>query len=153
MKATTLLSALMVVVVVKASALPDLEARDVCGPKYGGDQRRTNSPCKSSNGTRLFCGCDRTDIVGFRPTHPHPRRSKCWIFSTFFFNLWKQVQCKGGRWQEVGDCKRPSCHGNNGGGAKCAHCSIFVRWFDPILLYYRDYGTPRHQYWCFPGGV
>jgi len=63
MKFTAILCALAAAVAVNASAIPELEARDVCGAGYGGDQRRTNSPCNASNGDRHFCGCDRTGVV------------------------------------------------------------------------------------------
>lgn len=64
MKVTAILYTLMAATAVSAAATPaELQARDVCGPGYGGDQRRTNSPCNSSNGDRRFCGCDRTGVV------------------------------------------------------------------------------------------
>lgn len=63
MKITILLSALVAAAAVNASAVPEIQARDVCGPGFGGDQRRTNSPCNASNGDRRFCGCDRTGVV------------------------------------------------------------------------------------------
>ncbi|KAI1163523.1 DUF1962-domain-containing protein [Nemania serpens] len=40
---------------------------------------------------RHFCGCDRTGVV----------------------------QCKGGRWTEIQDCGRSTCHGTNDGAAVC----------------------------------
>ncbi|OAQ64735.1 hypothetical protein VFPPC_05970 [Pochonia chlamydosporia 170] len=91
MKFTALVFTVMAAVAVNASAVPELETRDTCGSGYGADQRRTNSPCKSGNGDRHFCGCDRTGVV----------------------------QCKGGRWTEIQDCGRASCHGGTQGGAKC----------------------------------
>lgn len=76
MQFTTIFTTLMAAVAVSAAvvpdveartpdlgAIPELQARDVCGAGYGADQRRTNSPCKSSNGDRHFCGCDRTGVV------------------------------------------------------------------------------------------
>jgi hypothetical protein len=65
MKVTALLYTLMAAAAVSAAAVPesDFEILDTCGSGYGGDQRRTNSPCKSSNGDRHFCGCDRTGVV------------------------------------------------------------------------------------------
>ncbi|KAI1820733.1 hypothetical protein F4861DRAFT_522014 [Xylaria intraflava] len=68
-----------------------LQARDTCGAGFGGDQRRTNSPCDASNGDRHFCGCDRTGVV----------------------------ECQNGKWTEVQDCHNPSCHGGNQGAAVC----------------------------------
>ncbi|GAW23627.1 hypothetical protein ANO14919_132010 [Xylariales sp. No.14919] len=62
MKATALLYTLMAAAAASASAVPGLGPRDVCGAGYGGDQRRTNSPCQASNGDRHFCGCDRTGV-------------------------------------------------------------------------------------------
>ncbi|KAK3305205.1 uncharacterized protein B0T15DRAFT_531631 [Chaetomium strumarium] len=91
MKVTAILCTLMAAVAVTASAVPEIEARDVCGPGYGGDQRRTNSPCAASNGDRNFCGCDRTGVV----------------------------QCRGGKWTEIRDCGSGTCHGGNDGGAVC----------------------------------
>lgn len=63
MKVAAILVTLMTAVAVNASAAPQLQARDTCGAGYGGDQRRTNSGCDSSNGDRKFCGCDRTGVV------------------------------------------------------------------------------------------
>ncbi|CAJ2513057.1 Uu.00g011760.m01.CDS01 [Anthostomella pinea] len=77
---------------VTAAAVPGLDARDVCGTGYGGDQRRTNSPCEASNGASLFCGCDGTDVV----------------------------QCTGGFWREIQDCGAASCSGGLYGGAACS---------------------------------
>ncbi|KAK8075315.1 hypothetical protein PG997_009978 [Apiospora hydei] len=91
MQFTTILATLMAAVAVTSTAVPELQARDVCGAGYGGDQRRTNSPCKSSNGDRHFCGCDRTGVV----------------------------QCKGGKWTEIRDCRSSTCHGTNDGSAVC----------------------------------
>ncbi|KAL2198855.1 hypothetical protein P885DRAFT_76457 [Corynascus similis CBS 632.67] len=96
MKVTAIICTLMAAVAATASAVPDnqarnIETRDVCGPGYGGDQRRTNSPCQASNGDRHFCGCDRTGVV----------------------------ECRGGRWTEIRDCRAPTCHGTNDGGAVC----------------------------------
>ncbi|KAF7590406.1 hypothetical protein BBP40_002908 [Aspergillus hancockii] len=93
MKVTALLCTLMAAAAVSASAVPpgEVEIMDTCGAGYGGDQRRTNSPCKSSNGDRHFCGCDRTGVV----------------------------ECRGGRWTEIRDCGRGTCHGGNNGGAVC----------------------------------
>jgi hypothetical protein len=65
MKVTAILCTLMAAVAVTASAVPGIQARDTCGAGYGGDQRRTNSPCEASNGDRHFCGCDRTGVVSF----------------------------------------------------------------------------------------
>ncbi|EMR61895.1 hypothetical protein MGN70_010462 [Eutypa lata] len=91
MKFTAILFTLAAAVAVNASATPQLETRDTCGAGYGGDQRRTNSPCESSNGDRHFCGCDRTGVV----------------------------QCIGGTWSEIQDCHSGTCHGGNDGGAVC----------------------------------
>ncbi|KAL2150098.1 hypothetical protein VTH82DRAFT_7774 [Thermothelomyces myriococcoides] len=90
MKVTAIVFTIMAAVAVSAS-VPDIHARDTCGPGYGGDQRRTNSPCQSSNGDRHFCGCDRTGVV----------------------------ECRGGKWTEVQDCGSSTCHGGNDGGAVC----------------------------------
>ncbi|OJI98240.1 hypothetical protein ASPVEDRAFT_79906 [Aspergillus versicolor CBS 583.65] len=91
MKFTSLILTLMAAAAVTAAPSPELEVRDTCGPGYGGDQRRTNSPCNASNGDRHFCGCDRTGVV----------------------------ECRGGRWTEIRDCGRGTCHGGNDGGAVC----------------------------------
>ncbi|KAH6649158.1 hypothetical protein BKA67DRAFT_662075 [Truncatella angustata] len=91
MKFTALICTLMAAAAVNASAVPEIQARDTCGAGYGGDQRRTNSPCQSSNGDRHFCGCDRTGVV----------------------------QCQGGTWREIRDCGSGTCHGGNDGGAVC----------------------------------
>ncbi|KAB8227608.1 hypothetical protein ETB97_004250 [Aspergillus alliaceus] len=93
MKVTAILYTLMAAAAVSASAVPgsSFEIRDTCGAGYGGDQRRTNSACNASNGDRHFCGCDRTGVV----------------------------QCKGGKWTEIKDCGRGTCHGGNDGGAVC----------------------------------
>ncbi|KAK8061934.1 hypothetical protein PG994_008300 [Apiospora phragmitis] len=91
MQFTTILATLMAAVAVTATAVPEIQARDTCGAGYGGDQRRTNSPCQSSNGDRHFCGCDRTGVV----------------------------QCKGGKWTEIQDCGSGTCHGTNDGAAVC----------------------------------
>ncbi|KAK0720983.1 hypothetical protein B0H67DRAFT_535928 [Lasiosphaeris hirsuta] len=91
MKVTAILCTLMAAVAVTATAIPEIQARDTCGSGFGGDQRRTNSPCQSSNGDRHFCGCDRTGVV----------------------------ECRGGKWTEVRDCRSASCHGGNDGGAIC----------------------------------
>ncbi|KAE8365511.1 DUF1962-domain-containing protein [Aspergillus caelatus] len=93
MKVTAIFYTLLAATAVSASAMPqnDFEILDTCGSGYGGDQRRTNSPCASSNGDRHFCGCDRTGVV----------------------------QCKGGKWTEIQDCHRGTCHGGNNGGAVC----------------------------------
>ncbi|KAJ5512458.1 hypothetical protein N7463_002010 [Penicillium fimorum] len=88
MKFTAMLFTLMAATAVSASVL---EARDGCGSSYDPDQRRTNSPCQSSNGSKQYCGCDRTGIV----------------------------QCKSGKWKEVLNCGKNSCHGGEEGGAKC----------------------------------
>ncbi|KAJ5355656.1 hypothetical protein N7517_010265 [Penicillium concentricum] len=88
MKFTAIFFTLMAATAVSASVL---DTRDTCGSGYDPAQRRTNSPCQSSNGDRHFCGCDRTGIV----------------------------ECKGGKWTEVQDCGRNSCHGGTEGGAKC----------------------------------
>ncbi|KAI1809758.1 DUF1962-domain-containing protein [Poronia punctata] len=88
MRVFTAFLALVAAAAVNASVL---EARDTCGAGYGGDQRRTNSPCQSSNGDRHFCGCDRTGVV----------------------------VCQGGRWTEIRDCGSGTCHGGNDGGAVC----------------------------------
>ncbi|KAI1181096.1 DUF1962-domain-containing protein [Nemania sp. FL0916] len=90
MKVTAILCTLMAAAAVNASA-SGLRARDTCGAGYGGDQRRTNSPCEASNGDRHFCGCDRTGVV----------------------------QCEGGTWTEIQDCGAGTCHGGNDGGAVC----------------------------------
>ncbi|KAI1125763.1 DUF1962-domain-containing protein [Nemania abortiva] len=91
MKVTAVLFTLMAAAAVSASKVSGLQARDTCGAGYGGDQRRTNSPCEASNGDRHFCGCDRTDVV----------------------------QCEGGTWTEIQDCGSGTCHGTNDGGAVC----------------------------------
>ncbi|GAP92550.1 putative bubble protein precursor protein [Rosellinia necatrix] len=91
MKVTAILATLMAAAAVSASAAPGIQARDTCGAGYGGDQRRTNSPCQASNGDRRFCGCDRTGVV----------------------------QCQGGTWTEIQDCGSGTCHGTNDGGAVC----------------------------------
>ncbi|KAL2157929.1 hypothetical protein VTH06DRAFT_4984 [Thermothelomyces fergusii] len=91
MKVTAVLCALTAAVLASASIIPEIQARDVCGPGYGGDQRRTNSPCQASNGDRHFCGCDRTGVV----------------------------ECRNGKWTEIRDCRAPTCHGTNDGGAIC----------------------------------
>ncbi|BCS20882.1 uncharacterized protein APUU_21314S [Aspergillus puulaauensis] len=91
MKFTSLILTLMAAAAVTAAPSPELEVRDTCGAGYGGDQRRTNSPCNASNGDRHFCGCDRTGVV----------------------------ECQGGRWREIRDCGRGTCHGGNDGGAVC----------------------------------
>ncbi|KAK0625866.1 hypothetical protein B0T14DRAFT_424921 [Immersiella caudata] len=91
MKFTAILFTLAAAITVHASAIPELEARDVCGAGYGGDQRRTNSPCNASNGDRHFCGCDRTGVV----------------------------ECRRGKWTEIRDCRRATCHGTNQGAAVC----------------------------------
>ncbi|KAI2626790.1 hypothetical protein GGS21DRAFT_529193 [Xylaria nigripes] len=91
MKFAALLCTLVAATVANAAAEPQLDTRDTCGAGYGGDQRRTNSPCLASNGDRHFCGCDRTGIV----------------------------ECKKGKWTEIRDCHNPSCHGGNQGGAVC----------------------------------
>ncbi|KAJ5297437.1 hypothetical protein N7508_007686 [Penicillium antarcticum] len=91
MKFTALLFTLMAAATVSASPADDPQILDVCGSGYGGDQRRTNSGCQSSNGDRHFCGCDRTGVV----------------------------ECKGGKWTEIQDCHKSSCHGSNQGGAVC----------------------------------
>ncbi|PKY03513.1 DUF1962-domain-containing protein [Aspergillus campestris IBT 28561] len=88
MKLIAIVCTLMAAAAVSASTI---EARDTCGAGYGGDQRRTNSPCAASNGDRHFCGCDRTGVV----------------------------ECKGGKWTEVKDCGRGTCHGGNQGAAQC----------------------------------
>ncbi|KAJ5473467.1 hypothetical protein N7475_003033 [Penicillium sp. IBT 31633x] len=88
MKVTTVFLTLMAAAAVGASGLA---GRDTCGSGYGNDQRRTNSPCQSSNGNRHFCGCDRTGVV----------------------------ECKSGKWTEVRDCGKGTCHGGNDGGAVC----------------------------------
>ncbi|KAJ5788277.1 hypothetical protein N7457_003267 [Penicillium paradoxum] len=88
MKITALLFTLMAATAVSASTLA---VRDLCGGNAGADQRRTNSPCKSGNGDRNFCGCDRTGVV----------------------------ECRGGTWTEIQDCGRSSCRGGNQGGAVC----------------------------------
>ncbi|KAI0404271.1 DUF1962-domain-containing protein [Xylaria palmicola] len=89
MKVTAVLATLFAAAAVSASS--GIGARDTCGAGYGGDQRRTNSPCNSSNGDRHFCGCDRTGVV----------------------------QCKGGKWTEIQDCRASTCHGTNDGAAVC----------------------------------
>lgn len=66
MKFTSLILTLMAAAAVTAAPSPELEVRDTCGPGYGGDQRRTNSPCNASNGDRHFCGCDRTGVVCYQ---------------------------------------------------------------------------------------
>ncbi|KAL2173622.1 uncharacterized protein P884DRAFT_211425 [Thermothelomyces heterothallicus CBS 202.75] len=91
MKVTAILCTLIAAVVVGASTIPEIQARDTCGAGYGGDQRRTNSPCQASNGDRHFCGCDRTGVV----------------------------ECRNGRWTEIRDCGSSTCHGTNDGGAVC----------------------------------
>ncbi|KAK3292956.1 uncharacterized protein B0H64DRAFT_444267 [Chaetomium fimeti] len=91
MKVSAIVCTLMAAVAVTASAAPKIQARDTCGAGYGGDQRRTNSPCNSSNGDRHFCGCDRTGVV----------------------------ECRGGTWTEVEDCGSSTCHGTNQGAAVC----------------------------------
>ncbi|KAK3353967.1 hypothetical protein B0T25DRAFT_591277 [Lasiosphaeria hispida] len=91
MKVAAILCTFMAAVAVTASAVPEIQARDTCGAGYGGDQRRTNSPCNASNGDRHFCGCDRTGVV----------------------------ECRGGKWTEIRDCGSASCHGGNDGGAIC----------------------------------
>ena len=91
MKVSAILCTLVAAVAVTASATPNIQARDTCGAGYGGDQRRTNSPCQSSNGDRPFCGCDRTGVV----------------------------ECRGGKWTEIRDCRASTCHGTNDGGAVC----------------------------------
>jgi Tfp pilus assembly protein PilE len=63
MKVSAIICTLMAAVAVTASAAPNIQARDTCGAGFGGDQRRTNSPCQASNGDRHFCGCDRTGVV------------------------------------------------------------------------------------------
>lgn len=63
MKLIAIVCTLMAAASVSAS---NIQARDTCGAGYGGDQRRTNSDCASSNGDRHFCGCDRTGIVRLR---------------------------------------------------------------------------------------
>jgi hypothetical protein len=63
MKVTALFCTLMAMVTVHAAAQDDPTTQDVCGPGFGVDQRRTNSPCQASNGDRHFCGCDRTGVV------------------------------------------------------------------------------------------
>ncbi|KAJ5966884.1 hypothetical protein N7501_003132 [Penicillium viridicatum] len=88
MKFTAMLFTLMAATAVSASVL---ETRDGCGSTYGPDQRRTNSPCQSSNGNKQYCGCDRSGVV----------------------------QCKGGKWTEVLDCGNSPCHGGKEGGALC----------------------------------
>ena len=39
------------------------------------------------------------------------------IFANMSFR--EQVQCKGGKWTEIQDCHRGTCHGGNDGGAVC----------------------------------
>lgn len=39
------------------------------------------------------------------------------ILADAFF--YEKVECKGGRWTEVKDCGRNSCHGTNDGAAVC----------------------------------
>ncbi|KAI2637420.1 hypothetical protein GGS21DRAFT_511467 [Xylaria nigripes] len=90
MKFTAFIFTLAAAATASASAA-EIQARDTCGAGYGGDQRRTNSPCQASNGDRHFCGCDRTDVV----------------------------QCIGGTWKEIQDCGAGTCHGGNDGGAVC----------------------------------
>ena len=67
MKFTAIVYTLMAAATTYAAAAPapdgGLQARDLCGPNFGADQRRTNSPCQASNGDRHFCGCDRTGVV------------------------------------------------------------------------------------------
>lgn len=67
MKFTAIVYTLMAAATTYAAAAPapdgGLQARDTCGPNFGADQRRTNSPCQASNGDRHFCGCDRTGVV------------------------------------------------------------------------------------------
>tara|TARA_R110002003_G_scaffold2123_6_gene24106 strand:+ start:39570 stop:39887 length:318 start_codon:yes stop_codon:yes gene_type:complete len=63
MKFAALLCTFIASVAVTASVVPEIQARDTCGPGFGGDQRRTNSFCNASNGRKIFCGCDRTDLV------------------------------------------------------------------------------------------
>ncbi|KAI1630637.1 DUF1962-domain-containing protein [Biscogniauxia mediterranea] len=91
MKVTAFLCTLAAAAAVNGTALPEVHARDTCGAGYGGDQRRTNSPCESSNGDRHFCGCDRTGVV----------------------------QCIGSTWTEIQDCGSGTCHGTNDGAAVC----------------------------------
>ncbi|EAW15442.1 uncharacterized protein NFIA_047780 [Aspergillus fischeri NRRL 181] len=93
MKFTALLCTLMAATAVSASTVPrdEFQIQDTCGAGYGGDQRRTNSPCNASNGDRHFCGCDRTGVV----------------------------ECRGGRWTEIQDCRASTCHGTNDGAARC----------------------------------
>ncbi|KAJ1336138.1 bubble-like protein [Microdochium nivale] len=107
MKASIIFATILssAVVAVSAAAMPNgadssheggtvnLAARDVCGPGYGADQRRTNSPCNASNGDRRFCGCDRTGVV----------------------------ECRNGFWIEVVSCPgdRSTCSGGSQGGARC----------------------------------
>ncbi|KAH1277263.1 hypothetical protein KXX33_002988 [Aspergillus fumigatus] len=93
MKFTALLCTLIAATAVSASTVPrdEFQIQDTCGSGYGGDQRRTNSPCKASNGDRHFCGCDRTGVV----------------------------ECRNGRWTEIQDCHASTCHGTNDGAARC----------------------------------
>ncbi|KAI1433856.1 hypothetical protein GGR50DRAFT_666166 [Xylaria sp. CBS 124048] len=91
MKFTAILLTLVAAATANAAASPELESRDTCGAGFGGDQRRTNSPCAASNGDRHFCGCDRTGVV----------------------------ECRGGKWTEIRDCHSATCHGGNQGGAVC----------------------------------
>lgn len=70
MKFSTLILTLMAAAAVTAAPSPELEVRDTCGAGYGGDQRRTNSPCNASNGDRHFCGCDRTGVVCYLAIQP-----------------------------------------------------------------------------------
>ncbi|KAH3521593.1 hypothetical protein KXV64_006054 [Aspergillus fumigatus] len=69
MKFTALLCTLIAATAVSASTVPrdEFQIQDTCGSGYGGDQRRTNSPCKASNGDRHFCGCDRTGVTAMLP--------------------------------------------------------------------------------------
>ncbi|KGO48297.1 Protein of unknown function DUF1962 [Penicillium expansum] len=99
MKVTAILFTLMAATAVSASVL---DKRDTCGAGYDPAQRRTNSPCQASNGDRHFCGCDRTGII---------------MFANIYFR--DKVECKGGKWTEIQDCGRNSCHGGTEGGAKC----------------------------------
>jgi hypothetical protein len=42
-------------------------------------------------------------------------------YQVIFANVYscEKVQCKGGRWREIRDCGRGTCHGGNDGGAVC----------------------------------
>ncbi|KAF4159622.1 hypothetical protein CNMCM6069_001265 [Aspergillus lentulus] len=95
MKFTALLCTLMAATAVSASTLPrgEFQVQDTCGAGYGGDQRR---------------------LVWYVNIVPLEDQT-----SFAHGHLFEKVQCKGGKWTEIQDCRASTCHGTNDGAAVC----------------------------------